>query len=197
LVRKRLADSALLDSYQVEREPHVRAIISASVTAGAEVCKLDPAEAIARDKVFREREKARDTNVALSDVVPPIRAGIVETLTGGARLPELTVTNASGTLRLDELLGGEFALITADAAYTPPVEWRAIGGRTLSDMGELSAWLSKNQAQWAIVRPDRYIYAIGVDNAGLSRTMVNLFEQLHLTASARLTTDHPAKEVAL
>jgi 3-(3-hydroxy-phenyl)propionate hydroxylase len=197
LVRKGLADAALLDSYQLEREPHVRAIISASVTAGAEVCKLDPAEATARDKLFRDREKARDGNVALSDVVPPIRAGVIQTLSGGARLPELTVTDARGTLRLDEIMGGAFALITIAAGYAPPAEWTAIGGRVLSATGNLSAWLLHNKTQWAIIRPDRYIYATGADQADLSRAMTDLFAQLHLTPSARLATDRFPQKIVL
>ncbi len=59
LVKDGAASVAALDSYQIERAPHVREIIAASVMAGAEVCKLDPAAARARDIEFRRVELER------------------------------------------------------------------------------------------------------------------------------------------
>ena len=193
LVKKGLADPALLDTYQAEREPHVREIISASVKAGAEVCKLDMQEALARDAEFRAKEAARDRNVAMTDVVPPIRAGVVDARSGGARLPELAV----GERRLDETLGGAFVLLGAPEGFAPAQEWRALNGRTLPAEGAVAAWLASRGAQWAIVRPDRYVFASGADNATLSRAMSDLFTQLHLTASAKRPAGRVAEESLL
>ena len=44
------ADPALLDGYQVEREPHVRTIIASAIATGRVVCTVDPAMASARDE---------------------------------------------------------------------------------------------------------------------------------------------------
>jgi 3-(3-hydroxy-phenyl)propionate hydroxylase len=43
------AGEALLDSYQLEREPHVRTMIELAIGMGRVVCTLDPAAAAARD----------------------------------------------------------------------------------------------------------------------------------------------------
>ena len=155
------ADDALLDSYQPEREPHVRAIIAASVAAGAEVCKLDRAEAIERDVTFRAAERERAGAVAMTDVVPPIRGGIIDPISGGMRLPEFTVAERDGEARLDAHLDGLFTLLSPEP-LAPPAGWRAIGGHeiVLSD-DRFAAWLATRGARWAIVRPDRYVYATG------------------------------------
>ena len=39
------ADEAILDSYEVEREPQVRSVIEAEVKAGLYLCTLDPVAA--------------------------------------------------------------------------------------------------------------------------------------------------------
>ncbi|MDB5725429.1 MAG: hypothetical protein JWQ16_2183, partial [Novosphingobium sp.] len=128
LVDASVAEEALLDSYQTEREPHVRAIVSASVAAGAEVCKLDPMEAIARDAAFRAIERARaGERVAMTDIVPPIREDGIAMPSGGMRLPEFVVTDGHGAHHIDTLLDGRFTLLALDPVDTPTL-WRAIGG---------------------------------------------------------------------
>ncbi|WP_174293445.1 bifunctional 3-(3-hydroxy-phenyl)propionate/3-hydroxycinnamic acid hydroxylase, partial [Sphingomonas bacterium] len=126
------ASPALLDSYQVEREPHVRAIVAASVAAGAAVCITDAAAACARDAEFRAIEAARATApVAMTDVVPPIHAGAIDPATGGARFPELVVDDDGQRIALDTLLGGRFALVanrTPGLAAGTAARWQAIGG---------------------------------------------------------------------
>jgi 3-(3-hydroxy-phenyl)propionate hydroxylase len=116
-----VASVATLDSYQAEREPHVREIIAASVAAGAQVCKLDPDAAAARDAEFRRIEAQRsDAPAAITDVVPPIRAGIIDPVSGGMRLPELACVTPDGSLRrVDELLAGRFAILSLRGALSP------------------------------------------------------------------------------
>ena len=83
---------------------HVREIVAASVTAGAQVCILDPESAATRDEEFRRIEhERRNSPVAITDVVPPIRAGIIDSGSGGMRLPELAVETGDG--RLEKLHG--------------------------------------------------------------------------------------------
>ena len=155
------ASDTLLDSYQFEREPHVRAIIAASVAAGAEVCKIDRAEAFKRDAAFRTTERARTGAVAMTDVVPPIRDGIIDPRSGGMRLPEFTVAERGDETRLDVHLDGQFTLLSPEP-LAPPAEWHAIGGQKIMLANErFTAWLDAHAARWVIVRPDRYVYAMG------------------------------------
>ncbi|HVY83673.1 MAG TPA: bifunctional 3-(3-hydroxy-phenyl)propionate/3-hydroxycinnamic acid hydroxylase [Caulobacterales bacterium] len=202
LVRDGLADAGTLDEYQLEREPHVRAIITASVAAGAAVCKLDPVEAAKRDADFRAAEAARgETTVAMADVVPPLAQGLIDPRTGGARFPDFAVRAPNGEpQRLDDLLGGGFAIVTimSEAAEHLPPRWRDLGARVLvvddgngvADVdGRLARWFAEREAHWAIVRPDRYVYATGVDISDLASHVVHLLERLH---ERRTAHDSPA-----
>lgn len=181
------APESMLDSYQSEREPHVRAIISASVAAGAAVCKTDPADAAARDAEFRAEEQIRrDRPVAMTDVVPPLRAGIVDPRSGGERIPEFVFSDSEGDVRLDDLLAGRFALLTLDAgdmrSLAPTIDIAVIAvGKDLTDRdGALGAWLGMRDARWVLVRPDRYVHSTGNDSARLSDELALLDEQLGL-----------------
>lgn len=185
MVLRGTADTALLDSYQLEREPHVRAIISASVAAGAEVCRLDPEDAARRDAAFREAERNRNGAVAMTDIVPPIRTGVVDTASGGTRLPEFVIDAPEGRRHFDALLQDRFTLLASAplAAHSP--EWFAIGGRTVrSDDRAVKDWLARDGGDWAIVRPDRYIFAAGAGQAALDTALAKLAAQLHLAAPA-------------
>lgn len=217
LVLDGVASTAALDSYQVERQPHVREIIAASVAAGAEVCKLAPAAAKLRDAQFRRIEAERgDATVAMTDVVPPIRAGLIDPHSGGMRLPEFACVTIDGSRRrLDELLAGRFTVLGARAiAPALPTDvaqhWRALDGQeiTLSpadssaaaiddESGNFARWLTDRQAQWVIVRPDRYIYAIAADQPALLRHIEQLWLQLGGASRPARDARPPAKQVSL
>jgi 3-(3-hydroxy-phenyl)propionate hydroxylase len=199
LVLNNVSRASLLDSYQVEREAHVREIVSASVTAGAQVCILDPVAAAARDREFRRIEhERRNAPVAMTDVVPPIRAGIVDPKSGGMRIPELAVETGDGRT-LDDLLAGRFTLLTRyyEVDSLPDelaAGWQEIAGQTLrvgaaddSDCpvrdasGDVSRWLEQREAFCAIVRPDRYVYAMPCDRENLYDQLTALLGELLLS----------------
>jgi 3-(3-hydroxy-phenyl)propionate hydroxylase len=188
LVRGGAADAAMLDSYQVERERHVRAIIAASVAAGAEVCKLDRAEALARDERFRAAERERTGSVAMTDVVPPLRDGLIDPATGGERLPEFILKGGeAGERHIDVLLAGRFTLIALDAVAPWVDVWPALNGQVIrlappawqDADGRLADWFASHSARWAIVRPDRYVFSLGADGAALDAALALLERQLH------------------
>jgi 3-(3-hydroxy-phenyl)propionate hydroxylase len=52
------ADPAILDTYQGERDPHVRGVIGAAVAAGRYICELDPIKADERDAQMAARAAA-------------------------------------------------------------------------------------------------------------------------------------------
>ena len=199
LVLNNVSPAKLLDSYQEEREPHVREIVAASVAAGAQVCILDPEAAVARDKEFRRIEhERRNAPVAITDVVPPIRAGIIDPKSGGMRLPELAVETGNGH-QLDDMIAGRFTLLTrCEEAGNLPASlaagWQKIAGQTVrvgavndsecsvhDAAGDVSHWLEQRQAYCAIVRPDRYVYAMPCDRANLYDELTMLLEKLLLS----------------
>lgn len=210
------ARDALLDTYQPEREPHVREIISASVKAGAAVCITDPEQARARDAEFRAAEAARGSAaVAMTDVVPPIRAGVIDPATGGRRLPEFAAEQGGAIRRGDALLGGRPTILSSgglscggqDAPALPGElarRWAAVGGQAVAlapsgasagprDVEDrLSRWLSDNAATAVVVRPDRYIYGLASDAADVQRLVSGLLDHLGARASAASEREHSA-----
>ena len=203
LVEDGRAEPDLLDSYQAEREPHVREIITASVAAGAAVCITDPDQARARDEEFRALEAAREGKaVAMTDVVPPIRAGLIRGPGGGQRLPEFPVKRDGRTGALDDHLANRFTLLSTTPVDTraaaPWARWRALGGQELvlsaNDGGALidvdgrfADWMKRHPAQAVLVRPDRYLFGAG-DPVSL---IEDLLDALAATSSSALETSLP------
>ncbi len=209
----RVAPDALLDTYQVEREPQVREVIAAAVEAGAAVCITDPERARRRDAEFRAAEKARDRSVAMSDIVPPMRAGVIDPRSGGGRIPEFQLLGKDGErIGLDSLLNGRFTLITLGGG--PPAQlrlradheagWRTLNGQIIAVAGSaeqdsehnvydadgrFAAWMEHLGAVAVIVRPDRYIYGAAADPSDLSRLTAGLMEALGVTGDATATLE--------
>ena len=198
LVTDARAGTGMLDSYQAEREPHVRAIIAASVAAGAAVCITDPDRARTRDAEFRAQEAARGGKpAAITDVVPPLRAGLIDPGTGGARLPEFDI----GGGPLDARLEGRFALVAlaggpgeADLPRLLRERWTALGAHEVrveaaEDTGSrLARWLADSGFAVVVVRPDRYVYGAAADGAGLAVLVARLADALTQGLDA---TAHP------
>ncbi len=188
LVRDGAAADALLDSYQAEREPHVREIISASVSAGAAVCRTDPAEAAARDAAFRAIEAERAARpVAMTDIVPPLRHGVIDAASGGMRIPEFAFTTAAGEIRrIDDLIDGGFLLIglgdAAPVGVPAGIDLRqvAVGPHApLQDRDEaFTVWLAEYEVRWVLVRPDRYVHTLAANRDGIDAALALLREQL-------------------
>jgi 3-(3-hydroxy-phenyl)propionate hydroxylase len=211
LVADGVAGPQALDGYQQERAPHVREIIAASVKAGAAVCITDLDRARRRDAEFRAAEAARgNATVAMTDVVPPIRAGLVEPGRGGGRLPEFAVGRDGGLLRLDAHLDGCFAILSPGAnacAAVPPdvaARWFTLGGCSIvlsgsagADLlcdvdGRFARWLESQDAVAAIVRPDRYVYGLPRSAEELPGMLGRLLDALDATIKANVETEGAA-----
>lgn len=171
------APDALLDSYERERRPHVTQMQRMAVRWGGILQTTKPRTAMARDRILPALERIGILEWIRENVKPlptypsgafarrphrlPFRRGI------GALFPQPVVTEvAGGEVRLDELLGRGWALITADAqpaaAFAGRVERVVVLGRDLSDpSGAVGDWLTRHGATWALLRPDRYVFAAG------------------------------------
>lgn len=151
------APEALLDSYQAERDPHVRAVISAAVDAGRYICMLDPGAAATRDA--RMRDAARDVpHGTAADLIPPIEAGIIAAGTPGAgeRFIQPTV---AGRL-LDDMTGGGWRLFTRIPAGAPDGV-TVVPTAGLDDNHAIDDWLDAQGAEAVLVRPDHYVFGTG------------------------------------
>ncbi|TPG46402.1 bifunctional 3-(3-hydroxy-phenyl)propionate/3-hydroxycinnamic acid hydroxylase [Sphingomonas glacialis] len=163
------AGQALLDSYQPERDPHVRAVISAAVEAGRYICELDPERARERDRAFRERARGAATGTA-ADLIPAIRTGIVATGTPAAGERFIQPRLGEGERLLDDTTGYGWRLVTRDggllvdaqrAVASIPVAVTIVDAGTIGDDGALLRWLDARGAAAVLVRPDFYVFGTG------------------------------------
>jgi 3-(3-hydroxy-phenyl)propionate hydroxylase len=189
------ATPALLDTYQPERDPHVRGVIGAAVGAGRYICQLDPALAAQRDAELRAAMAAAKPGATAADLIPRYQAGVVRP-EGGERFIQPTVTDEDGQPRLlDDLTGGGFVLLSRDAEplagllrvpALPGAPWAAglLRLERLHDPdGALAAWLDAKQAHAVLLRPDAYVYGLAPTADDLPALIDHLAADLHLVAT--------------
>ena len=173
------ADETLLDTYELERRPHVEAIIAQSVANGRYICTLDPTVAEQRDRDMRAAMNAPAAARSFRDIIPGLTSGIRDDSDGtgatGLLFPQPAVLAADGdpTL-LDELLGDGFALVSEVPVPTDLRErWDGsvlVLGEDFQDPeGLLHSWFEAFGAITAVIRPDRYVYGVADDLEDLRR----------------------------
>ena len=153
------APYSLLDTYESERAPHVRAFIELAVKLGAVLQETDPAAAAARDARFATGAEMFDFPQpqlgpgCRADAPPPVGTIFPQPRLCGGRL-------------MDESIGLRFAIL-GDAKILDGLATRAV---LLPGVG--SEWLALHGARAVILRPDRYVFA-------LARTRAELDGQHH------------------
>jgi len=173
-VLKGRALAALLDTYESERAPHVRALIELAVRLGNIIQTTDPALAAERDAKFRTGEPE------IFELPPQVLgAGAFDTTPGalaGRPFPQPRLDD--GRL-LDELLGRRSAVIghapaLASAASATAERWRRAGAIVIDRPdAALRDWLQSHQAHAVILRPDRYI--VGVARTGFDLDRISQY----------------------
>lgn len=153
---KDCAPDSLLDSYQPERDPHVRAVIGAAVGAGRYICELDPHKAAARDADIRA-QAAKRTGETAADLIPAIQSGAIFVGSPGAGERFIQPLLSDGRM-LDDLTGQGWRLFAAG------VKASGVGcfdPALLPDGGAISEWLSIRGVDAVLVRPDHYVFGSG------------------------------------
>lgn len=154
------ADPAILDTYQAERDPHVRAVIGAAVAAGRYICELDPAKAAARDAgmIARATEQA-GTHQTATDLVPAITDGLILAGSAGAGERFIQPVLADGR-KLDDATGQGWRLF-ATGPMPRAIGITSIDPARLDDAGAVGKWLGDRGATAVLVRPDHYVFGTG------------------------------------
>lgn len=143
------ATDALLDSYQPEREPNLRATIQMAIMMGQTVCITDPALAAARDaQMLAARAAGQSPDGGIT--YPPIMSGMIlnGTPAAGSYFPQ----PRCGDRRLDDVLGAGHWLIERDGLASPDLAPFA---------DELRGWLENWSVDAVLVRPDRHVFGTG------------------------------------
>lgn len=171
------ADGSLLDSYEIERIPHMRAIVAKSVELGRELCTIDPDQADERNRRLLQARR-EGGSIARDTVLPPILSGLIEE--GAAAAGSLFIQPRVGSGELyDDHLGEGFAVVTRPgvsvgarvesisglpvryASFTGPDSEESAPGRPRDAGGFLSDWFETHGADFAVIRPDRYVFTTG------------------------------------
>ena len=136
------ADDSLLDTYESERRPHVQAFIELAVRLGAILQETDRAAAAARDRRF-------EAGAEMFDFPQPTLGPGFHRM--GEIFPQPRL--ADGRL-MDEAIGNRFAVV----GETPLLADMKPEAVQLPGVG--TAWLAARGLRAALLRPDRYIYAV-------------------------------------
>lgn len=170
------SDESLLATYQPERDPHVRAVISAAVGAGRYICMLDKDAAAKRDADIREKVKRNELPTTAADLIPPVSTGIIAagTAKAGARFIQPRITLNGAERLLDDVAPGQWRLLVnssdlAAQAAAKASDLQAVKVNVIDiskfASAALDQWLADAQADCVLLRPDFYVYGTAKGNA--------------------------------
>jgi 3-(3-hydroxy-phenyl)propionate hydroxylase len=167
------ADEALLDTYESERAAHVRPYIVESAR------QANLIEAFGRG----ERPPASAGSQVVERFRPLLGPGLAERPDGavGQLAPQ---PRGPGGERLDDVTGYRFAVVGAPEVIdgvddATRAHWRRLGLVMVAGGGPVvQEWLAGHDSRVAVVRPDRYVYGLAADAAGLARTTADLTARL-------------------
>src|SRR5262249_22181501 len=111
LVLRGGANDALLDSYEQERKPHVKALVGFAKKAGEVIGELDREKARARDALLRGQLERGEAETIRQRYIPDLAAGVLDPASGqtaGTLFVQPRV-GADGVL-LDDLIAPRFLL---------------------------------------------------------------------------------------
>lgn len=188
----------LLDTYQVEREPHVRFITEKAIELGRVQTMRDVEQAELRDAQMIAARQANRKPDKL--VYPALRGGLI--VSGGDLFPQGVVSSAERTALFDDVVGTGWLVVANSRVSLAaiPDDIRAVfgslGGREvtfgigsmfepadLSDTGgTYTRWFASTGCVAAIVRPDSYIYALAGNAEELGAQIKELLSQLRTPA---------------
>ncbi|HEV3050583.1 MAG TPA: bifunctional 3-(3-hydroxy-phenyl)propionate/3-hydroxycinnamic acid hydroxylase [Longimicrobium sp.] len=189
LVLRGAADDRLLDSYETERRPHVKAMANASVGMSKIFLARTRWTAALRDRIFTAiqrvpRIRRAIRNMEFKPAAVYARGAFIYGGRKGKRdphgllFPQYPVGTPGGTVLSDAVLGDGFALVVyaADAAAARHEAWERVGARIVTllpagsvprgdavvdETGKIGAWFAARGVQCALVRPDRFVFAAG------------------------------------
>jgi 3-(3-hydroxy-phenyl)propionate hydroxylase len=182
LLSGRMTDD-LLDTYQTEREPHVRMLVEKGIELGRGQTLRDPAAAAERDKRLLAQRAAQQAPEKLR--FPPLGPGFLAAESGpgrGALSPQGVVRDADRLGLLDEITGRGFRLLatsatshalesdgTAAKLLTAGVSVVALSrqpdpGEVADTDGTYDQWFAELGVTAALIRPDGYVFGTARDD---------------------------------
>lgn len=153
------APPQILDSYEVERRPHVTSMQNLAVRWGGIVQTSSPAIGKLRDGLIGFANTTGLLSIIREQVKPLPTYGRGAFAQQPAKLP---FNRSVGALfpqaeRIDEMLGNRWSVVADSPAIARA--WRERG--VTSIVSPVNSWLRGNRCEWALLRPDKFVYATG------------------------------------
>ena len=153
------APEVLLDSYEAERRPHVTSMQQSAVRWGGVVQTADSRIGRVRDAAIELLDRS-GTLGRIQQHVKPLPAYPAGAF--ASRPHPLPFRRTVGALfpqpdRLDERLGRSWSVVSQSPHAARA--WRDAGLHVVDLQAD--PWLSTHEADWALLRPDRYVFACG------------------------------------
>ncbi|ORV89306.1 FAD-binding monooxygenase [Mycobacterium interjectum] len=201
------APDSLLDSYQVERKPHVTEVTRRAVRNGRIITERRKSLAWLRNHLLRAVTRWPGVLKAGQNLIwiPPAHYpdGFVAPdahAAVGWQLPQPWVTVATGSReRLDDALGGGWAVLHLGAAPPGADRWERLGAISLAitsgapaagairdDDGSLAGWLRAKKAAAVVARPDGFVFAAAAAGAALPAPPAGLTDLTPPLPAARI-----------
>lgn len=207
---ERGGDESLFDTYREERRPHFESLVRTAKEHGETVGILDKELARQRDLRLAAEAQDRDTPLTRQSLIPPLKAGLFADFDNSAHgklFIQLELQAAEGKRYIDDQRQPRFQIYTDKPDVLGALsedarrQWARLGGETIlsasaaSTCGaqvecvqeavpKLSAWLEQHGACAAIVRPDRYVYAVACTPQALDELVVGLADRLGFCEAA-------------
>lgn len=211
-VLSRAADPRILDSYQIEREPHVRFITEKAIELGRIQTLRDPEAAEQRDEQLLAKRRARSAPEKVR--LPPLGDGFLSQRGRGKGAGEFCLQSrvrseygeglfddvvgmgpviiARGREIIDGLSSDMLALWERRGGSVAVFDEKDLGRRSASVVrvqdvtGVYGAWFTDRCCDAAVVRPDWYVY-------GTAKTSTDLAEMVQewdttLSAGSRISS---------
>lgn len=187
------APEHLLDSYEQERRDHVEAMRRLAVALGGFVQTTDRRIARLRDALLTTLDKSGIARWAEAKVkpLPAYGAGAFAERPArnvfrrgvGAQFPQPLVAVDGEEMPLDQAIGPGWRALTAapDALEVLAAEGLPVlllGGDLRDIEGGIGAWLERFGASWVVLRPDRFVFALGSGRPEIDHALAELHRQL-------------------
>lgn len=191
------AEDGLLDSYELERKPHVRATTLKAMELGRVICERDPDKARLRDQKLREEQGGSVKTTYRQQMIPGLTTGLIHAgaPAAGQVFPQPVVQLFDGAHLLDDLIGSD-AVFCFDgndeslnldslkqAAGTLQIQFVAINshddpvvtGVIAVRSSMIADWMKEKSVSAVLIRPDKYVYG-GASTLASSIALIQAFK---------------------
>lgn len=186
----------LLDTYEVERKPHVRTTTLKAMELGRVICERDPGKARIRDQKLRDDQDGSIKTAYRQQMIPGLTTGMLQAAdsSAGQIFPQPFVEKAGQKVLLDGLVSGDWTLYFQAQMWGPglenlkrqteglPIQFVRVADLDDSEFSQglainspmIVQWMNEHSVSIVLVRPDKYVYGAADSIESAERMMDSL-----------------------